>query len=631
MRNNIFSSSFILLSVFIASGIFYSCNDRLPEKWAAPIIPSEGMVLKTFRVEISPMTKTIMNNDGEIKWLAGDQVSVFDDKKGGIGNPVYVSNSTITAEVEASASHYYSVSPYSNAVVYDALSKEIKTVLPLSQYPAPGNMDKDANLLFAVSTSGDDKMVYSNMCAIVRFSIADEDIAALKFEGLNGEKLAGGVTIKKEKEVYGLYADDMQASKAVRIVSNSDSYTFVKDTAYYFCIVPQNLEGGFKATLTKKDGSVGIYKSNRAIVAERNKVINLGTIKCAEYKSDLKADYENKGKILIGGVEYHIEDMPAFEVTEPALRNTINGKNKKGIYFLQSDVEYDISAVNISDNVVIVGNDASKSSKIVFAEDNPVLLGAGGLVLSNVVLDNAGRSGYIFGPDKAAGAVTADFDRFVIEKSEILNIHRPILYYDMASYGIKEISCKRSKLQINLSDKPDIQLFNVWKSNPASYRKFDFSDNIYYAGNLTDVQVFNGVDKVKKPYTELEITFDNNIVYNIHSSKAMVKASLVKSLSMKGNLFYVSEKKSNDFFKLYAAHNSSVISGGALDKNDNASKKNFAYALGGFGWTGYAKTKVKFFMTVWADLGAESPFEEVDADNGVFKLKEKYHKYGPQN
>ena len=36
-------------------------------------------------------------------------------------------------------------------------------------------------------------------------------------------------------------------------------------------------------------------------------------------------------------------------------------------------------------------------------------------------------------------------------------------------------------------------------------------------------------------------------------------------------------------------------------------------------------------MTVWADLGAESPFEEVDADNGVFKLKEKYHKYGPQN
>ena len=202
MRNNIFSSSFILLSVFIASGILYSCNDRLPERWAAPIIPSEGMVLKTFRVEISPMTKTIMNNDGEIKWLAGDQVSVFDDKKGVIGNPVYVSNSTITAEVEASASHYYSLSPYSNAVVYDALSKEIKTVLPLSQYPAPGNMDKEANLLFAVSKSGDDKMVYSNMCAIVRFSIADEDIAALKFEGLNGEKLAGGVTIKKEKEIY---------------------------------------------------------------------------------------------------------------------------------------------------------------------------------------------------------------------------------------------------------------------------------------------------------------------------------------------------------------------------------------------------------------------------------------------
>ncbi len=634
MKNIVFQNLLSnLLSVIVITAFFASCDDRIPGKWETPAVPAEGMVLKTFTVEMSPLTKTLIDAEGKIKWLAGDQVSVFDDKSGFIARPVYVSNNTLSAEVEASASHYYSVYPYSGSTEYDTATGNITTVLPYNQFPAPGKMDKQANLLFAVTQSDGTNLKYDNMCAVLKFSIADEDIAEMKLEGMKGEALAGKVVIKKEETSYKLVAADTEYANSLTIVSDSDSHSFVKDTPYYFFALPQTLEGGFKAKLTKKDGSVGVYKSAEPLSAVCNAVTDLGSIKCAEYKSNLKSDYEAKGKIVIGGVEYNIKDMPAFEVSEHKLSDKLNGKNRDGVYFLNPDIDYDISSVNISSKVVIVSNDASKPSKMIFAEDKAVLLGNGELILSNVILDNAARGGYTFGPDKEDGAVTAAFGRLVVEKSEILNVHKPLLYYDLAGFGVKEIACRGNKIQINSSENKDIPLFNIWKSNSKSYVVFDFSNNVYYSKEMADVQLFNGVDKSANPYSDLDIVFNNNIVYNIHSSKSMVKASTVKSLSIDGNLFYAKEKKSNDFFRLYVDVDLSIISGGTNDDKNTSLKKNFAYALGGFGWTNYAnkKNRKKYFVTNWVDTGSESPFEEADPDPGNFKLKENFSQYGPKN
>ena len=634
MKNNVFQNLLSnLLSVIFIIALFASCDDKIPGRGEAAPVPAKGMVMKTFAVELSPLTKTAIAADGEFRWLAGDQLSVFDNKSGFSGHPVYVYNNTVSAEVEASASLYYSLYPYSGSMEYDAATGNIVTFLPYNQFPAPGNMDKRANLMFAASRSGENRLAHNNMCAILKFSIADEDIAEMRFEGLKGEALAGRAVIKKEDASYNLVASDAESRKAVKIVSDSDSHLFVKDASYYFFVLPQSFEEGFKATLTKKDGSVGVYKHDGKIAAQRNAVTDLGAIKCAEYKSNLKSDYETKGKIVIGGKEYNIKDMPAFEVAEQKLSENLNGKDKDGIYFLNPDIDYDISSVNISSKVVIVSNDASKPSKIIFAEDKPVLLGKGELVLSNIILDNAARGGYTFGPDKEDGAVTTAFGRLVIEKSEILNVCKPLLYYDLAGFGVKEIACKGNKIQINSSENKDIPLFNIWKSDSKSYVVFDFSDNVYYSKEMADVQLFNGSDKSANPYSDLDIVFNNNIVYNIHSSKSMVKASTVKSLSIEGNLFYVKEKKSNDFFRLYVDVDLSIISGGTNDDKNTSLKKNFAYALGGFGWTNYAnkKNRKKYFVTNWVDTGSESPFEETDPDTGNFKLKENFSQYGPKN
>lgn len=618
-----------LLSVFALVLLTASCDDRLPEVPIGTGARKEGKVLKTFKIQVAPLTKTAIREDATIKWLTGDQVGIFDSNGGVADKPVYVVNSTVTAEVESSSKNYYSVYPFDASAELDPVKGELKTMLPLVQYPKPGNFDKNANIMYAVSKQGEDVFSYNNACALMKFSISDEEIASLKFEGLAGEVVAGKINIGLAENK----SSAVDGKKALRVVSGNDSHEFVKDTSYYFFVAPVELKNGFKMTLTKKNGAVGVYKSAQIVVAAGGEIIDLGKIKCETYKSDLKADFEDKGSIVVGGVEYKIEKMPAYEAADEKLSKVVNGSGKSGIYFLDSDKVYDISDVNITSKVVIVGNDGSKPARIIFGENKPVLLGSGELTLSNVALDNSGRSGYVFGPDKAAGAVNADFERLVIEKSILSNVTRTILYYDLAKYGVGEISLINNKIEMTFTDKPDIQLFNIWKSNPASYKKFTFTNNVYYASGMKDVQIFNGVDKVAKPYSGLDIEINNNIVYNIHSSKSMIKASVVNSLSMAGNIFYVVEKKPNDFFKLYGQHKDSVIDGGSTDSKNTAAKKNFAYALGGNGWTNYAVSsgRIKFFMTNWVDLGTESPFVKADAATGTFELKKKYTKYGPQN
>ena len=76
MKNIVFQNLLSnLLSVIVITALFASCDDKIPGKWETPAVPAEGMVLKTFTVEMSPLTKTLIDADGKIKWLAGDQVS----------------------------------------------------------------------------------------------------------------------------------------------------------------------------------------------------------------------------------------------------------------------------------------------------------------------------------------------------------------------------------------------------------------------------------------------------------------------------------------------------------------------------------------------------------------------------
>lgn len=622
--NSLFILAFILLSA--------SCNDRLPNAWDSPSSPKEGMTLKTFKVEIEPLTKTVMNPDGAVKWLAGDQVSVFDNKKGAVEKPAYVSNNTVTAEVEASATRYFSIYPYNKSSKIDIETGGIYTVLNDIQAPLPGKFDRAAGLAYAETKAEDEFFSYKNVCAFIKFSIADEEIESLRFEGLSGERIAGAVVLNGNGGQVSIKDAKDGSVKSVKIFNGTDSPVFIKDKDYYFSILPQTLQKGFKATLTKKGGAIGVYKHIGAKDFPKAGITDIGALKCAEYRSDLHAGYVRTGKIEIAGVTYSISDMPAYEVSEAKLSNVLNGSGKDGIYFLDPENEYDISSVNISGKVVLVGNDALKRAVLKFKEDKSVLLSSGELVLSNVELDNSARSGSIFVPDK--NAVKADFVKLAVDKSKLTNVHRALVYYDAPAFGIETISFTNNKIEINLTDKDDIQLFNIWKSKASSYKEFKFSNNIYYSKKMTDVQIFNASDKIKKPYSSLEMKISNNIIYNIHSSKSMVKASIIKSLAFSGNLFYASDKKPNDYFRLYGSHQASAITGGGASQDDKDSIKNFAYVLEGFGWTNYGKpaaSRVKYFLTQLSDSSAESPFEKADPVSGGFKLKGKYSQYGPQN
>lgn len=633
MKKTLCKSPIHLNSIFILAFTFLSasCDDRLPSTWSNQSAPKEGLTLKTFRVEIEPLTKTVMNPDGTVKWLSGDQVSVFDNKNGAVEKPVYVFNNTVTAEVEASATRYFSVYPYNKSSRIDVGTGEIYTVLNGVQAPSPEKFDRAAELSYAETEAKDGLFSYKNMCAFVKFSIADDEIESLRFEGLSGEKIAGSVVLSSDGGQASIKSAKDGGLKSVKVFNGTDSPYFLKDKDYYFSILPQTLEKGFKATLTKKGGAIGVYKHTGAKDFQKAHITDIGALKCSEYRSDLHADYVRTGKIEIAGTVYSISEMPAYEVSNEKLSDVLNGSGKDGIYFLDPEMDYDISSVNISGKVVLVGNDALKPVALKFKEDKSVMLSSGELILSNVELDNSGRSGSIFVPDK--DAAKTNFVRLAVDKSKFTNVHRSLVYYDLPDLGIQKITFTNSKIEINIPEDKDIQLFNIWKSNPASYKEFIFSNNIYYSKKMADVQILNALDNIKKPYASLEIKVNNNILYNIHSSKSMVKASSVNSLAFSGNLFYASDKKPNDYFRLYGSQQASSITGCGSSQDDKDAIKNFAYVLEGFGWTNYKKkaARVKYFLTHLSDANAESPFEEADPISGEFKLKEQYSQYGPRN
>lgn len=201
----------------------------------------------TARTETSDDTRTVVESETHVFWEPGDEINVFAGRKSGKFT-TDISASCASAEFKGTLGNdawtegmdLWAVYPYSQDAAFS--DETVTTVLPARQVARAGSFGKDMNLAIAHSKTSD--LQFYNVGGGVRFSLSQEGIREVIFEGMDSEILAGKVTIGFQNGVPAV-SDVTEGMTSITVVPDGDG-TFEKDTWYYIIAIPGALEKGFK-------------------------------------------------------------------------------------------------------------------------------------------------------------------------------------------------------------------------------------------------------------------------------------------------------------------------------------------------------------------------------------------------
>ena len=215
--------------------------------------PESDMTLVA-KMERPAGTRTVLEGGTFVFWEPGDEIAVFAGGKSG----KFVSNltaneasatfkGTLGEDAWAEGMDLWAVYPYSGEAVFDG--ETVTAVLPSEQTARPGSFGKDMNLSVAHSTTS--TLQFYNVGGGVRFTLSQDGITEVVFEGLNGEILAGKVKIGFQDGVPAIL--DVTEGKTSITLTPPDGEAFKKDAWYYIAAIPGTLENGFAFHFRKAD------------------------------------------------------------------------------------------------------------------------------------------------------------------------------------------------------------------------------------------------------------------------------------------------------------------------------------------------------------------------------------------
>ena len=223
------------------------------------------------RTESPADTKTVVESGVHVYWEPGDEIAVFmGEKSAKFTTDITASSATATFKGTFGDTTWpedldlWAVYPFSEDAVFDG--ETITTVLPSEQIAREGSFGKDMNL--AVAHSNSSTLQFYNVGGGIRFSVTEEGIKKVMFEGLSGEIISGKVKIGFEnglpivKEVTG-------GSQFITLLPPSGKEAFEKDAWYYIVAIPGSLEGGYKLRFYK-DSDYARKVSEQAVTIKRS-------------------------------------------------------------------------------------------------------------------------------------------------------------------------------------------------------------------------------------------------------------------------------------------------------------------------------------------------------------------------
>ncbi len=224
------------------------------------------------RTESPADTKTVVESGVHVFWEPGDEIAVFmREQAAKFTTDITATSGTATFKGTFGDAAWpeeldlWAVYPFSEDAVFDG--ETITTTLPSEQVAREGSFGKDVNL--AIAHSSGTTLQFYNVGGGIRFSVTEEGIKKVIFEGLSGENISGKVKIGFSEDGKPEVKEVTGGSQFITLLPPDGYETFQKDTWYYIVAIPGSLESGYKLRFYK-DSDYARRVSEKAVQIKRS-------------------------------------------------------------------------------------------------------------------------------------------------------------------------------------------------------------------------------------------------------------------------------------------------------------------------------------------------------------------------
>ena len=235
-----------------------------------PILAGDSLML-TARTEKPVESRTVVESGALVFWEPGDEIAVFfgENRRRFVTNITEPSGravfwGTLGEEAWSEGQDLWAIYPYSEEASFDG--ETITTVLPSEQFARAGSFGKDMNLSIACSTTA--SLQFYNVGGGICFSITEEGVKKVMFEGLDGEMISGKVRVGFEEGLPKVQ-EVVEGSRFITLLPPVGQETFQKDTQYFIVAIPGSLEKGYKLRFYK-DEDYAKRVSEKAVTIQRS-------------------------------------------------------------------------------------------------------------------------------------------------------------------------------------------------------------------------------------------------------------------------------------------------------------------------------------------------------------------------
>jgi len=240
----------VLFTALVVAMSAVSCvqdiNDDAP-------VNNDGV--KTFEASFGAMGKAVLEpgeTESKVAWEVNDQVSVLAGGENYLYTAASAGYSTkLSTEATGVPSEgtFYAVYPYDNAAAL--ADGKVSTTLPAEQTAVLGSFSTH----LAVAQTTGSTLAFKNVCGLVKVTVDADNVTKVVFEGNSSEVVAGGINVTVS-DTPSWEAVAEQGATSVALVPAEGQTTLAKG-AYYFAVLPQKFDAGFKVTAYKgSDASV---------------------------------------------------------------------------------------------------------------------------------------------------------------------------------------------------------------------------------------------------------------------------------------------------------------------------------------------------------------------------------------
>jgi len=239
------------LILALATAALCSCSGKLVE---TPVDDGEIITIRAYQEGATETRTTLIDGGTQVYWEPADEIKVFFNGSGGrfvAQNTENVTVATFTGtlpvvvggnEGAGISTKTWGLYPYRADAQLDG--DAMVTTLPDSQTGRAGSFAKNTNITLAQSDNYG--LAFYNVCGGIRFSLTQEGVKEVVFQGQNDENIAGKVKLAFVDGVPAVQ-EVLDGQKSITL-SAPYGTTFETGKWYYIVALPGTLSNGFKMT-----------------------------------------------------------------------------------------------------------------------------------------------------------------------------------------------------------------------------------------------------------------------------------------------------------------------------------------------------------------------------------------------